>query len=236
MNQAIAIARNAPDQSTMMATDSRQNALNGATLGDSPLPPTPCPVSRPQATVATSAMPVATNVCRQIGVTVGRRRVSRRATVRSGWPTTLPDADEREHGDHDVGRQDQAAALPTNAASAQVARPTAEHGEAVHREQDAPRPPGRTSVISKIMPDGQRHRRQEQAGQEPEEEGAARRRPGHPPDERAGQRGRRQQQQRQHDEVAGVERRRAEDRDDGRGRATARPSGTRSGPADPRSR
>ena len=48
-----------PSRRKTIATVSRQNALNGDTLGDSPLLPTPCPVRRPQPTVATTAMPVA---------------------------------------------------------------------------------------------------------------------------------------------------------------------------------
>ena len=39
-NQAIAMARNAPAPSVMMAMDSRQDALNGDTPGASPLAPT----------------------------------------------------------------------------------------------------------------------------------------------------------------------------------------------------
>ena len=59
MNQAIAMAKNAPEQTVVITTASRQDALKGEMLGESPLVPTPCPVSSPQATVATRAMPVA---------------------------------------------------------------------------------------------------------------------------------------------------------------------------------
>ena len=89
MNQAMTIASIAPEQTKTTATVSRQNALNGTIVGESPLVPMPWPVSTPQPTVATRAMPVASHVRCQTGRTTGSRRVAS-----SDWPIrsaqTLP--------------------------------------------------------------------------------------------------------------------------------------------------
>ena len=59
----------------------------------------------------------------------------------------------------------------------------------------------------------QRHRRQEEAGERPEEVGAPRRCPGHSSDERACERRRGQQQEGEDDEVTGIDRCHPEDPD-----------------------
>ena len=134
----------------MSAMDPCHDALNGDTLGEAPPLIIPWPVTSPQATVATTATPVAMNVRRQTGVTSGSRPVASR-----DWPMrtahTAPTPTRASAAIAMCAGRIIAAVLPTNAASAHVARrpPSTARPYIDRRTATAARP---YMVIPKIRP------------------------------------------------------------------------------------
>ena len=218
-----------------VATVSRQNALNGKTLAETPLAPSPCPVRKPQPTVATSGD---RRRPRTPGATPVRRPGSRRV-ARSDCPMriahTLPTPTDGQGGDDDMSRQDDRRGAADECRPGPVGPPFAEDGERVDRHQDRDRRQ-RVHPDLEDHPDRERRRGEEEAGDEPEQE---RRRATSP--RSSGGRACRSSRPRpaacsgRTMSSASVERlrcRRARSRPH---RATPRPSGTRSAMAGPRS-
>ena len=135
MNQAIAMARNAPPPSVTIATDSRQDALNGATLGDSPLAADAVPGEQAPGDRGDEG-----DAGRHERPPPDGRHDGQASRRDERLPDAdrpdAPEADEREHGDHDVGRQDQGGGTADEGGQRPRRRPPAQHGQAVHREQD----------------------------------------------------------------------------------------------------
>ena len=173
-----------------------KTSLNGDTLDDSQLVPTPWP-GRPAPTPRSPRRPV-----RWPGRCASRRSRSREAVVWSSasrtirivhtlpMPTSASSAIARWAG---TIRPLQ---LPRRPPDAHVSALPLQHGHAVQREQDGDgskavqgdREDHADRPRTEERAGDQRDRGQEEAGEEPEEIGAARRGPGHPSDERARQR------------------------------------------------
>jgi len=191
-----------------IATVSRQNALNGETLGESPLVPMSCPVKAPQSDGGEDRDAGGDVGPLPDGWDLGQASLGQEC-LRDPEGQHAPDPDKRQYRDHDMRGQDDRRGSSDEGGQGPARRATAQDGKAVHREDDRH---GRQAVQADLEDhrDGQRHGRQEETSKEAEQERAARCRPGHASDERAGQRGGCQQEQRQDDQMAGVERSHAE--------------------------
>ena len=229
-----------PGSEDVMATDSRHEALNGETTGGTSPAARLWPVTQPHR-VATPGDASPRTCAAQTGERSEGVRVVHSDPTDPDRPDAR-DADERQHGDDNVGREDEGnhAADERRQRPGRRARPRTATQYRASRTATAPSP---YSVIPKIMPTAQelkngpgingtgaRNRHATKPKSTPAEtrplSGARGCRSGRP---RPGGR-------RQHDEDSGPRAARSRRRDRRPRRATARPSDTRSGRGDPGAR